>query len=234
MVGRADGGSFSIECFVSFEPLKSTSEDESLISLLAGDGQRFTALDIGRRTQRGIEIAAARCTWSSSSDASPFYGPFDISACRACRRQAVARKIIILAHLVQIARSLARSLGMLLLVACCLGRSKPGAAPHAIARFPIFHAHPFIACYSSNFGPLHNVGEEEEAHSMKECRRFDTARSSVPLDFSFMGVIIISSTLRCIECSSALWILFDAGGGRPLLCHCASGGEGNRESLIVK
>ena len=60
MVGRADGGSFSIECFVSFEPLRSTSEDESLISLLAGDGQRFTALDIGRRTQRGIEIAAAR------------------------------------------------------------------------------------------------------------------------------------------------------------------------------
>ena len=89
MVGRADGGSFSIECFVSFEPLRSTSEDESLISLLAGDGQRFTALDIGRRTQRGIEIAAARCcTWSSSSDASPFYGPFDISACRACRRRA--------------------------------------------------------------------------------------------------------------------------------------------------
>ena len=37
---------------------------------------------------------------------------------------------------------------------------------------------------------------------MKECRRFDTARSSVPLDFSFMGVIIISSTLRCIECSA--------------------------------
>ena len=159
MVGRADGGSFSIECFVSFEPLRSTSEDESLISLLAGDGQRFTALDIGRRTQRGIEIAARCCTWSS--DASPFYGPFDISACRACRRRArraVARKIIILAHLVQIARSL----GMLLLLACCLGRSKPGAAPHAIARFPIFHAHPFIACYSSNFGPLHNAGEEED------------------------------------------------------------------------
>ena len=86
MVGRADGGSFSIECFVSFEPLRSTSEDESLISLLAGDGQRFTALDIGRRTQRGIEIAARCCTWSS--DASPFYGPFDISACRACRRRA--------------------------------------------------------------------------------------------------------------------------------------------------
>ena len=141
-----------------------------------GDGQRFTALDIGRRTQRGIEIAARCCTWSS--DASPFYGPFDISACRACRRRArraVARKIIILAHLVQIARSL----GMLLLLACCLGRSKPGAAPHAIARFPIFHAHPFIACYSSNFGPLHNAGEEK-AHSMKECRRFDTASRRGP------------------------------------------------------
>ena len=34
MVGRADGGSFSIECFVSFEPL--TSEDESLISTHGG------------------------------------------------------------------------------------------------------------------------------------------------------------------------------------------------------
>ena len=196
MVGRADGGSFSIECFVSFEPLRSTSEDESLISLLAGDGQRFTALDIGRRTQRGIEIAARCCTWSS--DASPFYGPFDISACRACRRR--AQNYYSCTSCAN--RSLARSLGMLLLLACCLGRSKPGAAPHAIARFPIFHAHPFIACYSSNFGPLHNVGEEEEAHSMKECRRFDTARSSVPLDFSFMGVIIISSTLRCIECAA--------------------------------
>ena len=138
----ADGASFSIECFVSFEPLRSTSEDESLTHLWG-----WTTVHCTRhRTQRGIEIAA-RCTWSSA--ASPFYGPFDISARRAA---AVGRA----QNYYSCTSCANRSVGMLLLL-LGLGRSKQGAAPQG--RFPIFHAHPFIACYSSNFGPLHNVGE---------------------------------------------------------------------------
>ena len=109
-----------------------------------------------------LKLQRAGCTWSS--DASPFYGPFDISACRACRPRSRAKLLFL--HI--LCKSLARP------VCCCCcwlvawdAQSKGPAAPHAIARFPIFHAHPFIACYSSNFGPLHNVEEEEDGEGTR-------------------------------------------------------------------
>ena len=107
-----------------------------------GDGQRFTALDIGR-TQRGIEIAA-RCTWSSK--ASPFYGPFDISACHAPPSVGRSRaKLLFLHILCKIARSECCCCWLTAWVGTLKARGRPHRMPLPDSQYSMpIHSSPVI------------------------------------------------------------------------------------------